>query len=113
MVTYAVYLECGTELGPGNWQTLMRIAQHAKAHGRPWAMGGDWNITPETMAASGWPEHVGGTIVIPPVSHTTTVGGRAGRLIDYFIVSNQIARMGIGAHVDGTAAIRTHTHTLR
>ncbi len=35
LVTYAVYLECGTELGPENWRTLSQIAQHAKAHGRP------------------------------------------------------------------------------
>ncbi len=40
LVAYSVYLECGTELGAENWRTLSRIAQHAKADGRPWIMGG-------------------------------------------------------------------------
>ncbi len=109
LVVYSIYLECGGELGPGNWHTLTCIAQHARAHGRPWAMAGDWNVTPETLAASGWPERIGGSILVPPVRHTTSVQGKAGRLIDYFVVCDQLARTGLRAHVDGTATIRTHT----
>ncbi len=109
LVVYAVYLECGGELGPRNWHTLTCIAQHARAHGRPWAMCGDWNVTPEALAASGWPAQLGGSVLVPPVSHTTAVRGKAGRLIDYFVVSDRIAKTGLQAHVDGTATIRTHS----
>ncbi len=108
-VVYSVYLECGDELGAHNWNTLTRIAQHARCHGRPWAACGDWNVTPTALAASGWPEQAGAAVLVPPVSHTTSTRGRAGRLIDYFVISKPLARVGLSAHVDGTAPIRTHS----
>ncbi len=104
-----MYLECGEELGPGSWCTLTRIAQHASGHGRPWAACGDWNVTPEVLIASGWPDQVGGVVIVPPVSHTTAKRGKAGRLTDDFVVSKSLARVGLSAHVDGTAPIRTHS----
>ncbi len=109
VVFYSVYLRCGSELDAFNWGVLCRIAQHIKCHGRPWAVCGDWNVTPATLAASGWAEKLDGTIIVLPASHTTTISGRLGRLIDYVVVCKPMASIGIRAQVDGTAPIRTHS----
>ncbi len=109
LVVYSVYLRCGEDIGAHNWSVLCKIAQHARGHGRPWAMGGDWNCTPNMLAASGWTERVGGVVITAPVSFTTTRQGRAGRLIDFFVVSKDLASLGLRAHIDGTAPIRTHS----
>ncbi len=109
IVVYSLYLRCGDELGPYNWDVLRKLAMHIASHGLPWAVCGDWNVPPEVLAASGWADRVHGRIVAPPVSHTTTVAGRPGRLIDYAVVCRRIAELGISTHVDGTATLRTHS----
>ncbi len=109
LVMYSTYLRCGDELGAFNWHVLTTIAAHVRSHGLPWAMGGDWNCTPEALAHSGWVEKIGGVVVKAPVSHTTTVKGKPGRHIDFYVVDKRIVGLGIAARVDGTAPIRTHS----
>ncbi len=43
VVIYSLYLRCGDELGPHNWEVLRRLAVHIASHGLPWAVCGDWN----------------------------------------------------------------------
>ncbi len=108
VVVYSVYLVSGDELGSQNWAILQSIAAHVAGHGLPWVCVGDWNVPPEVLAASGWAERLQAKIVVPPVAHTTRVGARAGRLIDYSVVSNSVADLGIQVGIDGRAPIRTH-----
>jgi hypothetical protein len=38
----------------------------------PWIIGGDWNCTPQDLAATGWLQKVGGTIHAPTAPHVMT-----------------------------------------
>ncbi len=108
VVVYSVYLVSGDELGARNWAILQSIAVHVAGHGLPWVCVGDWNVPPGVLAASGWAERLQAKIVVPPVAHTTRVGARGGRLIDYSVISNSVADLGIQVGIDGRAPIRTH-----
>ena len=44
----------------------------------PWVIGGDWNMPPHDLAATGWPDLVGGTIVAPELPTCN------GKVYDYF-----------------------------
>ena len=48
----------------------------------PWAIGGDWNCTPEELQQTGWLKLVQGTTVTPEV-HTC-----GQRFIDFFVISD-------------------------
>ncbi len=108
IVCYSVYLRCGGELNGFNWGVVTAIAAHAKGHGLPCCFAGDWNVTPDVLAHSGWVAAVGAIVIKAPVSHTVTVNGKAGRHIDYFVVTKELASLGLTAKVDGRATIRTH-----
>lgn len=65
---------------PVNLNLLHLMAGILKVMVGPWAIGGDWNCTPEELAATGWLQVVGGTIVAP--KHPTC----GDRILDYFVV---------------------------
>ncbi len=109
VVVYSIYLRCGDELSSYNWNILTAVSKHIAAHGRPWAVCGDWNLVPTTLAASGWIGRNHGVAIRPPVTHTTTVNGVPGRLIDFVVVSKSLAKLALSCHIDGTAPIRTHS----
>ncbi len=112
IVAYTPYLVQGDELGARNWATLTAWASHIAGHGRQWIAGGDWNVEPETLRASGWLRKVGGVLVVPPVTSTVRMGDREGRLIDYWVISKGLVAAftdGGAVGVVGDAPIRTHT----
>ena len=53
---------------------------------------GDFNITPDGMYASGWPQFLKGEI-LTPTNATTTLRETAGRMIDYILISSRIVGM--------------------
>ncbi len=108
LVVYSVYLIEGDEMGNRSWSILEALSMHAAKHGLPSLACGDWNITPSTLAGSGWPDRLRAKVVILPVAHTTRSGGRSGRLIDFAVASDAVAHLGLRISVDGTAPIRTH-----
>ncbi len=108
VVVYSIYLVCGDEMGAENWRVLESVARHIAGHGLPWVCAGDWNVTPHVLAASGWPSRLNAKVVVPPVDHTTRAGGRAGRLLDYFVASRAVADVGLEVSVDARAPLKTH-----
>ena len=48
----------------------------------PWIIGGDWNLTPEVLAESGWLRVVGGFIVAPQLPTCN------GKVYDFWVVCN-------------------------
>ena len=64
---------------------LQELAIALKALKGPWVVAGDWNLTPEVLRASRWPELVGGVVVATasPTCHQSTY--------DYFVVSDSLA----------------------
>ena len=106
----SVYGKVGEGIGPVNKQLLtdLQIAL-GNIRGRPWVLMGDWNITPDELAKSGWLEKVGGRIVHP--GKATSHAGKGERIIDYFVVSASLESVGAILSCDtlGTGIVATHS----
>ena len=109
VMCYSLYLVCGADLSERNWEILRQVGAHIKSHGKPWAIGGDWNLTLEILSASGWPKKIGGTILRGALAYTTFSGDKLGRLIDFHVVCNALAGAGESSADSLQAeALRTH-----
>ena len=64
-----------------NLDSLQLMAGVLNAVKGPWAVGGDWNCTPEELQQTGWLKQIGGVIVAPKAP---TCGDR---VIDFFVVA--------------------------
>ena len=92
IVVYSVYLSCdGEKLSDRNWRVLRKLGEHIKSHGCLWLAGGDFNVTPAVLEASGWPGKLGGRLVRGDQSYTTQAGEKRGREIDYFVMHARLA----------------------
>ena len=78
-----------------NCDLLQAVVEDLASLRGPWLVGGDWNMPPDVLVASGWPQFVNGVIVAPP---TPTCRGNTN---DYFVVSAELAHAVGGAAVVG------------
>ena len=89
-LTYvASYLDTqkeGAPLSANNKIKLALLGGFIKAVKGLWCIAGDWNLTPEELARTGWLEQIGGTIIRPSNVSFTSFGG-TGRLLDYAVVA--------------------------
>ena len=51
-----------------------------------WCAAGDWNLTPQELANTGWLEQVNGSVICPSNTDFTSYAG-AGRMLDYIVVA--------------------------
>ncbi len=98
-----VYGHSGTGLR-GQRTLWCHLADAIKAAGRPFVIGGDWQVTPEDMRASGFDRLLGG--VICASAAPTNVTSR--RCIDYFLVSEVLLQDGWKVEVDHGCNFATH-----
>ena len=59
----SVYAKDGIGPTGENLELMEELTALVRSLDGPWVMAGDWNMTPETLTASGWPRIVDGTIV--------------------------------------------------
>jgi exonuclease III len=87
---FSVYLKDGQDLSETNAAILTQLAAAIGSVRGPWVVGGDWNMTPQTLKASNWPATVKGHICAPsePTCFDNTY--------DFFVVSDSLS----GAVVD-------------
>ena len=71
------------------------MAGVTKSLNGPWAVGGDWNCTPEELAQTNWLKIVKGTVVAPQVSTCNS------RVIDFFVVSEGMSQAAPAAYTIG------------
>ena len=67
----SIWLIHGQRLSDDNLAILAEAAILLCTLSGPWVIGGDWNITPETLQASGWLDVVGGKVVAPTLATCT------------------------------------------
>ena len=79
----SVYLHATGCLGANNQALLHSIAGYLKAWGRPFVLGGDWQVGPQELEQAGWPAILGAKIVHSN-SCTYFSGGHKSQL-DYFL----------------------------
>ncbi len=111
ILAISAYLRDGVGLNEANRQTMGKIGACIASHGDKWQfiIGGDFNVEPRVMEASGFAREVGASITAPPGRRGTCRTSSAARVYDYFIINNQFAH-GIDtiSTVEGTN-VRTHT----
>lgn len=61
----AACLKDGDGLGPTNLALLTELAALVADLRGPWLIAGDWNLTPEMLAQSGWLQVVNGRAISP------------------------------------------------
>ena len=66
-----VYLVVGLGIGKVNFDVLMQLETLIRIHKMPVIIGGDWQATPEELAASGWVARNSLTMVAPTNSAST------------------------------------------
>ena len=69
----------------------------------PWIIGGDWNCTPQDLAATGWLQKVGGTI------HAPTAPTCNDSVYDFFVVKTCISSGVQSTHKIGDAGCTPHS----
>ena len=69
----------------------------------PWLLAGDWNCTPDELAATGWLQLVGGEIVAPK---TATCNDR---ILDFFVVAQQFRHNVLDCRTVCDAGLNPHS----
>ncbi len=88
-----IYLHTAQGLSDANLECLDQVAAGLAAMEGPWILAGDFNVTPEQLAASGWLELTKGVIVAPTRPTCNE------RVLDFFVVSECLAHAVKGAAV--------------
>ncbi len=105
----SVYLETGAGYGGANIGILNMIGQVLRAYGRPFILGGDWQMDRTTLEASGWLRAVGGTVLAPSEGEFTCISSSSASTIDYFVVVDALLPAVRRIYVDSDCTeIRTH-----
>ena len=99
----SLYLISSEGLSSGNVDLLDGLGCALRQSGRPFILGGDWNLPPSVLDGSGWLTAVRGVLVVPAAA--TTVHGT---WIDYFVVHESIANLVVGATTWAAAGTSTH-----
>ena len=94
---FSVYLKDGEGVSDTNLAILTELAALLGAVRGPWVVGGDWNLTPEMLAQSGWTSIVKGRVAAPAEPTCN------GKTYDYFVVSESLsdAVQGVVRIADG------------
>ena len=101
------YLKSGA--GPrGNADILAALGMVATIDGLPTLIGGDWNLPPHVVAATGFPAKARGCLITPRKGAATCVTGVSSSQIDYFFCNGGLEEANEGVKVITDAAVATH-----
>lgn len=87
LIVACVYAKDGEgPRGRENLNLLLQLQQSLNSTAIPWIAVGDWNCSPEELAAANWDQHLSADILRPKGGDITCISGR-GRLLDYALLS--------------------------
>ena len=89
-----------------NWTLLLELLVALRRTRGPWIIGGDWNMSPEELMASGWLEKAGGAVVAS--QEATCDAADEGTRIDFFVVAKELLPYVEAVSVVYGAPIKTH-----
>ena len=101
----SMYLRHSEGLSSANMLILEEAAVALGTVSGPWVIGGDWNMPPHTLAASGWLDMVGGLVV------ATTLPTCNESVYDYFVVQRSIAHAVVGVQPLSDGGLNPHWPT--
>ena len=85
-----------------NLRLMEELTAALRAIDGPWIISGDWNMTPETLRSTGWPQMVKGTIV---ATELPTCNGSS---YDFFLVSQCLRHAVMGVQRIKDAGLQPH-----
>ena len=86
----STYLQCTVGLSDGNIDALHSIGVTLTTWSKSFIVGGDFNMEPTALEASGITGRANATLVVPNAPRGTCTIAEQGSLIDYFLVDNQL-----------------------
>jgi len=107
VVCYSVYFVCGIGWKAPNQALAHDIVQHKEAHGLPWIIGADWNMSPDEVMATGLIKILNGKIYAP-VNAETCVSPNCARTLDFFAVDERLEEGVDSVETVLTANTRPH-----
>ena len=84
----------------------MRAGESLRYYGLPFIIGGDFNVPPEALEASGWPHSIHGRIQATTGTCRSCKGNWS--TIDYFIVSRDLVQAVVALHILGSEPPMPH-----
>ena len=112
LIVASVYLECGQGIGceTRNWQRLLRIGETMQHFGRPFILGGDWNVGAAELGQSGWPGSMQARLQTVGNYELGTCRSPQGNwsCIDYFVVSRHLQEAVLHLHTVGSEPPKPH-----
>ncbi len=89
----SIYLHSGDGPGARNLAVLSDIGKAIREQGEDWQIifGGDLNMTPEDLLATGFDREVEASVVYPPTCRGTFRTAKVASLIDFFIISDRLS----------------------
>ncbi len=105
-----VYLCDGKGLAPCNMEILGNVGTCLNIQGKedPFIVGGDFQMTPQEIAAAGFAQETGGMLVAAGAPAGTCRTHQSAREIDFFFVSSGLATGIDAVRVVPRTGIRTH-----
>ncbi len=93
IIVASCYLISGVGAGQGNLEVLADIGRGLKSVGDGWqaVIGGDMNMSPEELVATKFDRSAGASIFYPPTARGTYRTSAVQSMIDYFMVTDQLA----------------------
>ncbi len=79
-----------------------------KCLGRPFIVGGDWQVTPQELRATGFDRALGAVVCAPRAATNL----RSNRTIDFFLVSKELVSQGWQAKVLYGCSVATHAPVI-
>ena len=84
-----LYLQCSVGMNDENNLRMEQVHMLLKILGLPWIIYSDFNMLPDDLLKSGWPQFLKSEIVTPKGA-TSTLKGTSGRIIDFCLVHRSI-----------------------
>ena len=84
----SVYLVAGQATSPESLGLLEVLGSKLAKWNRPFLIGGDFQMEPHQLEATGWPRRLAASVVAPLQAQPTSC--TSGRMIDYFVISSDL-----------------------
>ena len=111
MLIVPIYLHTGFGPHGGNLSVLANLGSFLRLSGKPFIVGGEWNLSPKALADCGVFDRVVAEVVDQEVDINCTTG--SGSYIDFFVVSSGMRGCVKAKGIDFTAAPRVGILCIR
>ncbi len=106
----SLYLISGGGTGRANLEILAEVGDRMKRQGEGWLsiMGGDFNVTPRDITDVGFDRQTGSSVMYPMTERGTYRTSGTSSMIDFFLISDQLAAAVEDVQVVEAAGTKPH-----